>query len=91
MPESAFFRGLQPLKFFVFGLFFSLKCRKNANTKNFEGGGGGEKTNLCVEFLWVFFFALQIRSSLMVRDEKTWALAKRRFLIINTPRAQIQN
>ena len=24
LPESTFFRGLQPLKFFVFGLFFSL-------------------------------------------------------------------
>ena len=79
MPESAFFRGLQPLKFFVFGLFFSLKCRKNANTKNFEGGEGGKKQIFVWNFFGCFFFALQIRSSLMVRDEKTWALAKRRF------------
>ena len=57
MHESAFFRGLQHLKFFVFGLFFSSICRKNANTKNFEGGRerGATKTNLCVGFLWLLF------------------------------------
>ena len=49
------FRGLQALKVFVFGLFLSLRCRKSANTKNFEGGRGGQETNLCVGFLWVFF------------------------------------
>ena len=57
MPESTFFRGLQPLKFFVFRLFFLFECREAANTKNFEGGRGGQQTNLCVGFLWVFFFA----------------------------------
>ena len=43
MPESIFSRGLQPPKFFVFLLCFSLKYRENANTKNFEGGQGGQK------------------------------------------------
>ena len=38
MPESTFFRGLQLLKFFVFGLFCSLKCWKNANIKSPQRG-----------------------------------------------------
>ena len=33
----------------------SLKCRKNANTKNFEGGRGGAEKQFRVRFLWVFF------------------------------------
>ena len=38
------------------GCVFSLKCRKNADTKNFEGGRWGAEKNLCVRFLWVLFF-----------------------------------
>ena len=38
----------------MFRLFLSLKCRKNANTNNIEGGRGA-KTNLCVGFLWVLW------------------------------------
>ena len=55
MPESTLFRGLQPLKFFVFRLCFSLKCKKKRKHKESWRGRGGQKTNLCVGFLWVFF------------------------------------
>ena len=52
------FRGLQGVNFFVFGLFFSLKCRKNAHTKNFEGGEGGGKQIFVLDFFGCFFRSL---------------------------------
>ena len=56
MLESTFFRGLQPLKFFGFGLCFSLKnVGKTQTQRILKGGEGGRKTNLGVGFLWVFF------------------------------------
>ena len=54
------FRGLHPLKVFVFGLFFSLKCRKNANTNNFEGGRAGKKQIFVLDFFACFFFFLSL-------------------------------
>ena len=58
------FRGLQPLKFFVFGLFFSSKCRKNATTKNFEGGRGEQTKKHCVGF-GCFFCSQEIDAFLL--------------------------
>ena len=55
MPESTFFRAFNPRNSLCSGCVFPSKCRKNANTKNFEGGRGGQKKKLCVRFLWVFF------------------------------------
>ena len=57
MPESTFFRGLQPPKFFVFGLCFLFEMQEKHKHK---GGRGGQKKNLCVGFLWVSFSLFRV-------------------------------
>ena len=63
MPESTLFRAFNPRNSLCSGRVFSLKCRKNTNTKIFERGRGGQKNNLCVRFLWVFFRSLKVQAS----------------------------
>ena len=53
--DPPFLEAFNPRNSLCSGCVFPLKYRKSANTKNFEGGRGGQKKNLCVRFLWVFF------------------------------------
>ena len=65
MPESTFLGAFNPRKSLCSGCVFSLKCRKNANTKNFEGGRGGQKKIFVLDFFGCFFRSL-VKVSLLV-------------------------
>ena len=62
-PESTFFRGLQPLKFFVFGLCFLFeKCRKMQTQRILKVGRGGQKKIFVLDFFGCFFLSLRMPS-----------------------------
>ena len=59
MPESTFFRGLQPPKFFVFGAAFSLQNVGKLRTQRIlKGGEGGRKKIFVLDFFGCFFRSL---------------------------------
>ena len=53
-----FLGAFNPRNSLCSGCVFSLKCRKNANTKNLKGGDGGQKKIFVLDFFGCFFRSL---------------------------------